>query len=131
VRAKSETPGTDELPARARPIEFLTENGFSIIRPWELDRAAAPTNGTYAFLVRDPREQQRQIVVFVTDALVAQVALQTRGRVRLQSSFWIVCAERHLADYLSEADDFPPGDKFLIADLYPEDLISAIRWRSG
>ena len=130
MRAKSETPRTDESTGRPRPIEFLTDNGFSIIRPWEIDQSAPPA-GEYAFLVRDPRAREREIVVQVSQSLLAQVTVQTRGRVRPQSSFWIVCAERRLADFLSEADDFPPGDRFLIAELHPEDLMSAIRWTAG
>jgi len=130
VRAKSETPRPDEVAERPQPIKFLTENGFSIIRRWEIVRAAAPASGKYAFLVRDPRERQHEILVQVTDAVVADVAVRTRGRVRLQSSFWIACAERRLADYLSEADDFPPADNFLIEELQAEDLISAIQWRA-
>ena len=44
--------------------------------------------------------------------------------------FWIYAAERHLANYLWEQDNYPPGDKLRVEDLDPEDCILALRWET-
>src|SRR2546423_15279196 len=99
----------DGVPASTRPIELVTENGFSIVRVWEINRVPPPTEGKYHFMVRNPQNLEREIIVSVAAEAVAQIELQTAGRILLCSSFWICCAERHLANYLSESDDYPSG----------------------
>lgn len=118
----------DTSPANARPIEFLTENGFSIVRLWEIDREPPPTAGNYHFMVRNPQGLEREIAVAVADDLVVQIELHSRRRILPGSSFWICCAERHLAIYLWEKNKYPPGDKLCVSQLDPEDLMSALRW---
>jgi hypothetical protein len=118
----------DSSPANTRPIELVTENGFSILRPWEIDRVPPPSTGLYDFIVRNPWSLEREITVEITNDAVIQIEKQTMGRILLHSSFWICCAERHLATYVWENDDYPPGDRLRVKQLDPEDCLLAIRW---
>jgi len=112
------------------PIEFLTENGFVILRSWEIDRAPAPTNGTFSFVVRSERDPQREIIVTISDKIITDISWRTRGRINCSSSFWISSAERHLAAYLWEQEDFPEGNRLTVRQLDPDEIISALNWRT-
>jgi len=46
-------------------IEFLTENGFSIVRRWEADGGPAPVDGQFSFLVRNPQDLESEVTVKV------------------------------------------------------------------
>ena len=111
----------------AKPIEFVTENGFAIMRPWEAD-GPQPTGGPFPFLVRDPHNAECVVTVDVAGALFAETTLDTRGRIGFSSSFWICCAERHLADYLTENECVPDGEKLTVTHLDPEEVMLALRW---
>ena len=128
MAAQPETPQSDKSPARTRPIELLTENGFIILRAWEIEGVPPPISGTYHFRVRNPQNVERDIIVEVADAIVARIAIQTGGRILLQSSFWICCAERHLANYVWETGDYPVNNELRVEQLDPEDIVSALRW---
>ena len=117
----------ENSPSSIRPIELFTENGFSIVRLWEIDRTPAPVSGDYPFVVRNPQNIEREIKVEITEDLVVQVTMRSRGRILLYSTFWISCAERHLAIYLWENDDYPPGDKLSVTLLDPDDCDLALR----
>ena len=54
-----------------RPIEFLTENGFSIIRLSEIDKSIPAVGTTHQFLVRDPDGFELEITVDVAPGAVA------------------------------------------------------------
>src|SRR5712664_2280959 len=128
-RAKS-TP--DPSPANRRPIELVTENGFCILRSWEIDRLPPPVEARYRFLVRNPHglERAREIIVEVNDQVVAQIAKHTRDRIGPRNSFWIYCAERYLATYLWEHDDYAPDGRLTIDQLEPDDFGLAMRWET-
>jgi hypothetical protein len=128
VRNQSENLMPESSPADTRPIELVTENGFSIVRLSEINREALPSTGRYNFLVRNPPNLEREITVEIADELVVEIELKTRRRVLPGSTYWICCAERHLATYLWENDDYPPGDRLCVNQLDPEDVMSAIRW---
>ena len=113
-------------------IEVLTENGFSIVRPWELDGSPAPADGQCRFRVCDPHGKERDVQVEISGRLITETSLHTCGRIERSNSFWICCAERQLVNYLWEHDAFPDGDSLLIENLDPEEVILATRWeRSG
>ena len=119
----------DSFAANTRPIEVVTENGFSILRLWEIDRVPPPLSGSYHFIVRNSQGVERETIVEIADQVIVQVEVSTRERIRLGSSFWICCAERHLAIFVWTTDDFPQGDKLSVSQLDPVDLITAIFWR--
>lgn len=111
-----------------RPIEFLTENGFAIVRRWEADGSPAPTNASFCFLVRDEDDSEYQVTVTIANQLIKETDFTTRGRIQLLSSFWIYCAEQHLADYLAEHEHVPDNNKLTLEVLNCETVMLAFRW---
>ena len=91
-----------------------------------------PEAGKYHFLVRNPHglERAREIIVEVAHDAAAQIEKSTQGRIVPGSSFWIYCAELHLASYVGENDDYPPTGKLRIDQLTPQDFTLAIRWET-
>src|SRR5438105_13740469 len=87
MAAQPEIPQADTSAARIRPIELLTENGYIILRPWEIDGVPPPISGTYHFRVCNPQNVERDLIVEVADANVARIAIQTVGRIQLQDRF--------------------------------------------
>ncbi len=128
MRSQSENLMPESSAADARPTELVTQNGFSIVRLWEINREALPSAGRYNFMVRNPQCLEREITIEIVDKLVLEIELKTRGRVLPGSTYWICCAERHLATYLWESNDYPSGDRLSVDLLDPEDAMSAIRW---
>lgn len=120
--------GTNDAGNFARPIEFLTENGFAIVRRWEADGSPAPTNGNFCFLVRDPEDTEYQVTVKIASQLIKETEFSTRGRIQRSSSFWICCAERHLADYVEEREHVPDNNKLNLETLNCEAVMLAFRW---
>jgi hypothetical protein len=108
----------------------MTENGFSILRSWEIERVKPPENGEYPFMVRSPLGLAREVCVGVDREAVVEIESRTRGRILLFSTFWIYCSERHLAIYLWEKNDYPPADKLRVKELDPEDCLLALRWET-
>src|SRR2546423_9509389 len=84
----------------SNPIEFLTDNGFVVVRPWERDGSPAPTEGNCRFVVSDPNGNERTIAVRISRELMTATAIHTSGRIDESSEFWICCSEKHPADYL-------------------------------
>ena len=120
----------DELEALDNPIEFLTENGFSIVRAWEVDHARRPMSVNYLFLVHREQEPEREVLVTIDKALIVDIGSRTHGRVDHTNSFWISCAESHLATHLWEKDGYPDGNKLIVNQLEPDEIISALHWQS-
>lgn len=115
----------------ARPIEFLTENGFAIVRRWEADGSPAPADGSFCFLVRDPEDTEYQVTVKVANQLINETEFTTGGRIQVSSSFWICCAERHLADYVTARDGCPDGNQLAVESSDCEEVILALRWEKS
>jgi len=111
-----------------RPIEFLTENDFSIVRLCEIDKSIPAIGPTHHFLVRDPNGYELQITVEIATAAIEPIAASSRGRISSDSSYWIYFAERHLANYLWENDDYPPDATLNIDQITIDDLDLARRW---
>ena len=114
--------------AAQRPIEFLTENGFSIIRLSDIDKSIPAVGATHEFLVRDPDGYELHITVQISSDAMAEVGWRCRGRIANESSYWISLAERHLATYLWKNDDYPPDAKLEVNDLTLDDIDLAGRW---
>jgi hypothetical protein len=129
MRPEIQSPIPDSFAADTPAIELVTENGFSIRRAWEIEGVPPPIAGSYPFLVRNPQSVERPIDVEIIDAIVAQIELSTWGRIRQGNSFWICCAERHLAIYVWEKGDYPQDDRLRVSRLDPDDLMTSIRWQ--
>ncbi|HEY3104285.1 MAG TPA: hypothetical protein VGJ69_11875 [Pyrinomonadaceae bacterium] len=111
----------------SNPIELVTENGFSIVRPWESGNSPAPTGGECRFRVSDASGIEREVTVEISHRVMEETSRYTRGHIQPSSSFWICCAERHLVDYVWEHDCFPGGDKLIVESSDPEEVMLAIR----
>ncbi len=130
MAVKKENLEVDSAAARCRPIELITENGFSIVRAGESDGPRRAPEGKYVFMVRDPQGAEREITVGIDQQAVSEITLRSRGRISSESSYWICCAERHLAEYLWKNDDYPPDGKLRVAQLTLDDLNLSIRWET-
>jgi hypothetical protein len=130
VCAQNQKSIPESAPENIRPIELLTENGFSVLRLWEIDRTSSPLNGIYSFLVTHPQNSEHEITVEITAEVFADAVMRSRGRILPHSSFWIYCAERHLTIYLWENDDCPPGYRLTITRLDPDDCELTLRWET-
>jgi len=128
MAVKKEKLEVETAAARVRPIELITENGFSIVRASELDGARPSPAGKYKFVVADAQGNQMEITVEIDGRVVIEITSRSRGRISSQSSYWICCAERHLADYLWEEDIYPPDGKLTVEQWTLEDLNLANRW---
>jgi hypothetical protein len=111
-----------------RPIQFLTENGFSIIRLSEIDKSISAVGATHHFLVRDPHGYELHIIIEISQKAIEQITASSRGRISNESSYWICFAERHLATYLWENDDYPPDACLTVDQSTIDDLDLARRW---
>jgi len=130
VAAERDELQINELSTLDPPIEFLTENGFSIRRSWEVDHLPAPTSGDYSFLVNSEQDPQREIIVTIAEKIITDIASRTGGRINCSSSFWINSAERHLAAHLWEHEDYPEGNCLSVNQLDPDEIISALKWQT-
>ncbi len=111
-----------------RPVEYLTENGFSIVRLSDIDHSYSIDGPEHCFVVRDSDGYELEIAVDISPECVAEIVHRSRGRISLANSYWISCAERHLAEYLWENDDYPPGGGLVVDQLSLDDLEAARRW---
>ena len=128
MAAQKENVEVDSAAAGSRPIELITENGFSIVRPGEGDGLSRPPEGSYVFMVSDLEGAECEITVSIDHQAVNEITLRSRGRISSESSYWICCAERHLAEYLWENDTCPTDGKLRVEQLTLADLNLAIRW---
>ncbi len=119
----------DSEAARSRPIQLITENGFSIVRTNDTGGASEPASGGYTFVVRDPHGYELDVAVAIDRPALLEVFKRSAGRVTSENSYWICCAERHLADYLWEQEDYPSDDGLTVNQLTPNDLDLARRWK--
>jgi len=118
----------DRLAKETSPIQYVTENGFSIIRLGDVDGSVTDTSRECRFLVRNERGWEREVVVDFDVDLVEQIQGQRRTPVLDSSVFWLICAEQSLATYLWENDDYPEGGKLTIGELAPDELLLARHW---
>ena len=118
------------IPRDKKPIQMLTDNGFSILRSCDLDgRTVEP--GRYCFVVRDPNGYEAEITVRIGHVAAQEVAARSYGKINGNSGYWTALAERHLADYLWRESDYPPDDLLVVTQLTPIDCDLALRWTNG
>jgi hypothetical protein len=126
--ARQEILMVDAVAEHSRPIEFQTDNGFSLIRFSDLNHSVPATGFVHQFLVRDPDGFELDVTVEITATLANALARRSRGHLSKHSSYWICCAERHLAEYLWSNDDYPPQGRIAVDEPILEDLNLARRW---
>jgi hypothetical protein len=119
---------TDLRPAKPATIQYLTDNGFSIIRRCDVDDSFAKDGIEHCFIVRDPDGYELDITVRFDTRAAAEVVERSNRRVNFESSFWVNAAERHLSEYLWEHNDYPPNAELTIDQLTLDDLDLARRW---
>jgi len=117
--------------SRRTPVQLQTENGFAMVRRSDLEGKSSIDGTEHCFVVRDPYGYELDITVDFSEASIGEVIRRSRGSITLASAYWINRAERHLADYLWENDDYPPDGKITVDYLTPDDLDLARRWKSG
>jgi hypothetical protein len=112
---------------RRRPIELQTENSFCIIRRCDMDEQGKGTGTEHCFVVSDPYGYELEITVTFSESAIAEAIRRSESRLTFESAFWLTCAERHLADYLWENDDYPPDAGITIDRLTLDDIDLAQR----
>ena len=115
----------DSVAKQTSPIQYVTENGFSIIRLCEVDGLENDTARKCRFLVRNERGWEREVTVHFEESLIAQIQGQRRTRLLDTSALWLICAEQRLATYLWENDDYPDGGRLNIRELSVDELLLA------
>ena len=118
----------DSLAKEVSPIQYVTENGFSIIRLCDVDKSVTATSRECRFLVRNERGWEREVTVAFEESLIAQIQSRRRSRLLDSSVLWLVCAEQQLATYLWENDDYPEGGQLIISELPADELLLATHW---
>lgn len=126
--ARQEILVIDGVAQHYRPVEFQTENGFSIIRLSDVNDSIPAAGLVHQFLVRDPDGFELEVTVEITETIAEALARRSRGRLSADSSYWICCAERHLAEYLWENVDYPPDANLTVDQPTLDDLNLARRW---
>ena len=119
----------DPVAQTKSPIKYLTENGFSIIRSSDIDPSVVNTPRESRFLVHNEHDTEREIKVGFSEDLITRIRLRRRGALSDKSMFWLVCAERCLATYLWEKNDYPSDGLLTVNELSPDELMLAIHWR--
>jgi hypothetical protein len=118
----------DRLANETSPIQYVTENGFSIVRLSEVDGSVVDTASACRFLVRNERGWEREVTVHFEESIVAKIQSRRRSRLLDTSVLWLVCAEKCLATYLWERDDYPAGGRLIISELAADELLLATHW---
>jgi hypothetical protein len=118
----------DSLATEISPIQYLTENGFSIIRLCEVDGSVVDTASECRFLVRNEGGWEREVTVHFDESIVAKIQGRRRSRLLDSSVLWLVCAEKCLATYLWEKDDYPADGRLIISELPADELLLATHW---
>jgi hypothetical protein len=110
------------------PIQYVTENGFSIIRLSEVDGLENDTARECRFLVRNERGWEREVTVHFAESLIAQIQSRRRSRLSETSILWLIFAEQYLATYLWQNDKYPDGGELSISELSLDALLLATHW---
>lgn len=127
-------PVEDEVPAsnsaRANPpIEYVTDNGFSIVRLSELQPAMVNSKSECHFWLRQPNGEESAVSVEFVGGAVAQLQRQRHIPLPDTSDFWLTLAEQQLAIYVWKNNHSPAGGHLVIGQLSSDDLVLAAGWR--
>ncbi len=68
----------DCLAKHVSPIQYVTENGFSIIRLCEIDKSTPAVGATHEFLVRDPHGYELHMTVQISSNPIAEIDRRSR-----------------------------------------------------
>lgn len=109
------------------PIEFVTENGFCIVRLCSLQPATVDSVGECHFVVRNPNGEEAQLVVAFDETVISQVQSQRHTPLSSVSLFWLTLAEQHLATYIWINDHSPVGG-LMISYVSGPNLALAAGW---
>jgi amino acid transporter len=109
-------------------VSVETENGFRITRKPEFKPESGNAPGKYQFVVYDPTGQAREVAVDVAKDAMTTVLRRSQNRISPLNSYWVYCAERHLARYLWEEGECPPYGKLIVDRLSANDLGLVARW---
>lgn len=113
-------------------VEVVTENGFCIVRVCELRLSSRDSASACHFIVGMAFGGVRSIKVEFAESAIALVQKQRQSNpLSLTSSFWLHCAERHLAAYVWENDGGPPDGRLIVNSLSGEDLRMAAQWQQS
>ena len=116
--------------ARANPpIEYVTDNGFSIVRLSEIEPFTMDSKGECHFMLRQPDGEESDVSVGFVDSAIAQVQSQRQILLSDNSDFWLTLAEQHLAAYVWNNNQSPAGGHLVVSQLASDDLVLAARWR--
>jgi hypothetical protein len=119
---------SERSPQVSSPIQYVTENGFSIIRLSEVDGLENDTARECRFRVRNERGWEREVTVHFEESLIAQIQSRRRSRLSETSVLWLICAEQCLATYLWENDNYPDGGRLNIGEVSVDELLLATHW---
>lgn len=117
--------GLGTAPAKARSVETITMNGFSILDP-DSDEWRTPEQRRFA--VVSPGGTRHDVLVQIDEAVLGYVERIARRRLSAESSFWTEQARRLLADYLWNEGDVPPTRRLTLSEIGRDKLLIAERW---
>jgi hypothetical protein len=112
--------------SRCALIKWVTENGYSIVRSCDVGEDWRE----HRFVVRNPNGWEREVIIEFDPAAVELAQRRRRSPLSPRSSFWVNCAERSLATYLWERDQYPPNGRLILEELCLDDLEAARCWNS-
>lgn len=127
MAARNEILVADSAAERIRPVAYQTQNGFRIIRLCEIDDSVPTVGFVHRFLVRDPDGFELDITVEIAETVAQGLVKRSPGRLIPESSSWLSCAERYLANYLCENGDYPPDARLIVDQPILDDLDLALR----
>ncbi len=113
----------------SRPIKFLTENGYSIVRLCDIDRSIIDTSEQCHFRVANAQGLERNITVHFDDVVIKQIHELRKYRALVSTSkYWSIMAEKYLAAHLWMEDKFPPHGELSLRRLSDDDLLLGVHW---
>ena len=111
------------------PIEYVTNNGFRLVRLSELHPSPVAPDNKCHFMVQPPGGEEREVSVDFDAGVIAQLQSQRHRRLSESSDFWVTLAEQHLATYLWKNNRLPAGERLVVSQLSSHDLALAASWR--